>query len=109
MYYKNIYILTCKHSLGDVRAMCVEKTATHEQITAVLAKTRVRPMTENDVAYPKDDASGSSRWSPGAEAKPMTGANRRAGRQTGKQAGRQAECRKEGAIGISVDHSGSLD
>lgn len=54
----------------------------HEQITVVLAKTR-RPMTGNDVAYPKDDASGSSRWSPGAEAKPMTGAAQ-AGREVGK-------------------------
>ncbi|CAL1687285.1 unnamed protein product [Lasius platythorax] len=61
--------------------MRAERTATHEQITVVFAKTRVRPMTGNDVAYTKDDASGSSRWSPGAEAKPMTGASKQAGRQ----------------------------
>lgn len=80
----SVYVKACANILRE----CGARDETRANYGRVPAKTRVGPMTGNDVAYPKDDASGSSRWS--REAKPMTG------RATSV---RMSRC---GAIGIPV-------
>jgi len=47
-------------------------------------------MTGNVVAYPKDDASGSSRWSCEAKRSEADDRHRQTGKRVSKQAGKQA-------------------